>query len=71
MRWCETEIKRFYLGMFKPYRGDIGGLRKSWILLSRYWRRNTIEVDGSRPRNFARAIRKCRFSFFPMERSMS
>jgi hypothetical protein len=53
--------KRFYLGMFKPYRGDIGGLRKLWILLSRYWRRNMVEVDGSRPRNFARAIRKCRF----------
>jgi len=41
--------KRFYLGMFKPYRGDIGGLRKLWILLSRYWRRNIVEVDGSRP----------------------
>src|ERR1700678_1023415 len=41
--------KRFYLGMFKPYRGDIGGLRKLWILLSRYWRRNIVEVDGARP----------------------
>ncbi len=41
--------KRFYLGMFKPYRGDVGGLQKLWILLSRYPRRNTVEVDGSRP----------------------
>jgi hypothetical protein len=41
--------KRFYLGMFKPYRGDIGGLRKLWILLSRYRTRNIVEVDGSRP----------------------
>ena len=48
--------KRFYLGMFKPYRGDIGGLRKLCILLSRYWRRNIVEVDGSRPAALERGV---------------
>lgn len=41
--------KRFYLGMFKPYRGEIGGLRKLWIFLSRYRKRKVVQVNGSRP----------------------
>jgi Glycosyl transferase family 11 len=41
--------KRFYLGMFKPYRGEIRGLRKLWVLLSRYRKRKIVEVDGARP----------------------
>jgi hypothetical protein len=41
--------KRFYLGMFKPYRGEIRGLRKLWVLLSHYRRHKLVEIDGCRP----------------------
>ncbi len=46
--------KRFYLGMFRPYRGEIRGLYKLWIFLSRYRNRNMVEVDGSRPVELAK-----------------
>jgi hypothetical protein len=46
--------KRFYLGMFKPYRGEIRGLHKLWIFLSRYRNRKLVEVDGSRPVELAK-----------------
>jgi hypothetical protein len=41
--------KRFYLGMFKAYPGEIRGLYKFWIFLSRYRIRHVVEIDGSRP----------------------
>jgi hypothetical protein len=46
--------KRFYLGMFKAHRGEIRGLHKLWIFLSRYRGRNMVEVDGSRPVELAK-----------------
>src|SRR5450432_2865539 len=44
--------KRFYLRMFKAYRGEIRGLYKLWIFL--YRGRNMLEVDGSRPVELAK-----------------
>lgn len=42
--------KRLYLGMFRPYRGEIHGLRKLWTLLWGYRNRTLIDVDrGARP----------------------
>jgi hypothetical protein len=46
--------KRFYLGMFRGYRGEIHGLYKLWILLTRFRNRNVVEVDGSRPVKLAK-----------------
>ena len=37
--------KRLYLGLFKPYRGEIHGIRKLWVLMRGYAKRATIEVD--------------------------
>jgi hypothetical protein len=48
--------KRFYLGMFKPYRGEMRGLRKLWVLLSRYRRRQVVEIDGCRPAALAKGM---------------
>src|SRR5882672_6411684 len=48
--------KRFYLGMFKPYPGEIRGLRKLWVLLSRFRKRKLVEIDGCRPVALARGM---------------
>jgi hypothetical protein len=39
--------KRIYYGMFKPYPGDISGLRKLLTLLRGYRNRKMIEIDGA------------------------
>lgn len=39
--------KRIYWGMFKPYPGDINGLRKLSTLLRGYRSRKMIEIDGA------------------------
>jgi Glycosyl transferase family 11 len=41
--------KRSYLGMFGPYRGEIHGFRKLWMLLRGHGKRATIDVGDSRP----------------------
>jgi hypothetical protein len=48
--------KRFYLGMFKPYPGEIRGMRKLWVLLSRYRTRKIVEIDGCRPMALAKGM---------------
>jgi hypothetical protein len=48
--------KRFYLGMFKPYPGEIRGLRKLGVLLSRYRTRKIVEIDGCRPTALAKGM---------------
>jgi hypothetical protein len=39
--------KRFYWRMFKPFAGDIHGLRKLVTMLVRYRKRAIVEIDGS------------------------
>src|SRR5271156_5915368 len=41
--------KRSYLGMFGPYRGEIHGLRKLWMLRRGQGKRATIDVGDSKP----------------------
>jgi hypothetical protein len=42
--------KRFYFRMFKPYSTDVSGIRKLWILLSKF-RRQRTEIDEAHPRH--------------------
>jgi hypothetical protein len=39
--------KRSYWGMFRPFPGEIGGLQKLFVLLSRYRKRRVVEISRS------------------------